>query len=162
MSWLNLLANVLGAGVPNLPIHLLNIICKLWQVLGNFGFSISQQDLKYVQFSEQIHSSNCSSFDVRFVQVSFLDWPIFHNFNRSNRSKCRRSLLVAFYWIARGEKNAGGQILDKLPFEDKKTAHFLDFHIIKIKQKRTTLPHKKITQKCCVLAVHTLHFTTFY
>ena len=103
MSWLNLLANVLRAGAPNLSIHLRNIICKLWQVLGNFGFGISQQDLKYVQFSEQIHSSNCSSFDVRFVRVSFLDWPIFHNFNRSNRSKCRRSLLVAFYWIARGQ-----------------------------------------------------------
>ena len=158
MSWFNLLTNILGAGVPNLPIHLLNIICKLWQGLGNFGFGISQQDLKYVQFSEQTHSSNCSSFDVRFVQVSFLDWPIFHNFNRSNRSKCRRSLPVAFYWIARGKKIAGGKILDKLQFEEKKLCIFLDFHESKIKQKRTTLLHKKSH----INVVFLLSIFTFY
>ena len=32
-----------GGGVPNTPIYLLNIICKLWQDLENFDFfSISQ------------------------------------------------------------------------------------------------------------------------
>ena len=157
MSWLNLLTNGLGAGVPNLPIHLLNIICKLWQVLGNFGFSISQQDLKNVQFSEQFHSPNCSSFSVRFVRVSFLDWPIFHNFNRSNRSKCRRSLLVAFYWIARGKNNTEvGRFWINCQRREKNLHIFgLSYHRNQTKKDNCI---KEFTHKCCVLAVHALHF----
>ena len=66
-----------------------------------------------------------------------------------------------FIGLQEERKAQVGRFLKNCHLETK-ICTFLDFHIIKIKQKRSILPHKKITHKFCVLAVHIYilpHFT---